>query len=76
VSVFFHTDEPYEGRPSVGPKEHRQCVGIAKVSACEMKYRLILVKELKYTSQDKYYNLLPLCERVRQMVTKLAKSLE
>jgi four helix bundle protein len=41
-----------------------------------MKYQLLLVKDFKCISQDKYNNLLPEYDRVRQMLTKLAKSLE
>jgi four helix bundle protein len=41
-----------------------------------MKYQLLLVKDLKYIIEDKYSELLPQYERVSQMLTKLAKSLE
>jgi len=58
------------------PKEYRQFVGIAKGSTGEMKYQLLLVKDLKYISDHKYSNLLPEYERISQMLTKLAKSLE
>jgi four helix bundle protein len=65
-----------EGGHRLGKKEYRQFVGIAKGSAGEMKYQLLLVKDLKYISEDKYSELLPKYERVSQMLTKLAKSLE
>jgi four helix bundle protein len=65
-----------EGAHRLSPKEYRQFVGIAKGSTGEMKYQLLLVKDLKYISDDNYSNLLPEYERISQMLTKLAKSLE
>ncbi|MGB7573807.1 MAG: four helix bundle protein [Thermodesulfobacteriota bacterium] len=65
-----------EGGHRLNRKEYRQFVGIAKGSAGEMKYQLLLVKDLKYIIEDKYSELLPQYERVSQMLTKLAKSLE
>ncbi len=65
-----------EGGHRLSKREYRQFVGIAKGSTGEMKYQLLLVKDLKYISQDKYTELLPQYERVSQMLTKLAKSLE
>jgi len=41
-----------------------------------MKYQLLLVKDLKYISEESYSQLLFEYERVSQMLTKLAKSLE
>lgn len=64
-----------EGAYRLGRKEYRQFVSIAKGSAGEIKYQLLLVKDLKYISENKYTNLLPEYERVSQMLTKLAKSL-
>jgi four helix bundle protein len=65
-----------EGGHRLGKKEYRRFVGIAKGSAGEMKYQLLLVKDLKYISEDSYLKLLPQYERVSQMLTKLAKSFE
>jgi four helix bundle protein len=65
-----------EGAHRLGSKEYRQFVGIARGSAGEIKYQLLLVKDLRYISDDKYTNLLPKYERVSQMLTKLSKSLE
>ena len=65
-----------EGGHRLNRKEYRQFVGIAKGSTGEMKYQLLLVKDLKYIIQNKYSELLPQYERVSQMLTKLAKSLE
>jgi four helix bundle protein len=65
-----------EGAHRLSSKEYRQFVGIAKGSAGEIKYQLLLVKDLKYIHEDMYSNLLSKYERVSQMLTKLVKSLE
>jgi four helix bundle protein len=65
-----------EGAHRLGSKEYRQFVGISRGSAGEVKYQLLLVKDLGYLSEDQYSNLKPEYERVSQMLTKLAKSLE
>ncbi|HXX33170.1 MAG TPA: four helix bundle protein [Thermodesulfobacteriota bacterium] len=64
-----------EGGHRLNRKEYRQFVGIAKGSAGEMKYQLLLVKDLKYIIEDEYSELLSQYERVSQMLTKLAESL-
>jgi len=65
-----------EGAHRLGSKEYRQFVGISKGSAGEVKYQLLLARDLKYISEDQYLNLNPKYERVSQMLTQLAKSLE
>jgi four helix bundle protein len=65
-----------EGAHRLGSKEYRQFVGIAKGSAGEIKYQLLVVKDLRYISEDRYSNLKQKYERVSQMLTKLARSLE
>lgn len=65
-----------EGAHRLGTKEYRQFVGIARGSTGEVKYQLMLVKDLEYISEDLYSNLRLKYERVSQMLTKLAKSLE
>ena len=65
-----------EGAHRLGSKEYRQFVGIAKGSAGEIKCQLLLVKDLRYISEDRYSNLKGKYERVSQMLTKLAGSLE
>ena len=65
-----------EGAPRFSSKEYGQFIGIAKGSAGEMKYQLLLGRDLKYIPKDTYSILLPEYERVSQMLTKLAKSLE
>jgi four helix bundle protein len=65
-----------EGAHRLSSREYRQFVGIAKGSTGEIKYQLLLAKDLKYISEDLYSNLEAQYERVSQMLTKLAKSLE
>ena len=65
-----------EGAHRLGSKEYRQFVSIARGSAGEMKYQLLLAKDLKYITEDRYSGLVADYERVSQMLTKLAKSLE
>jgi four helix bundle protein len=65
-----------EGAHRLSSREYRQFAGIAKGSTGEIKYQLLLVKDLEYISEDQYSNLKLKYERVSQMLTKLAKSLE
>lgn len=65
-----------EGAHRLSSREYRQFAGIAKGSTGEIKYQLLLVKDLEYISEDQYSNLRLKYERVSQMLTKLAKSLE
>ena len=65
-----------EGAHRLGSKEYGQFVGIAKGSAGEIKHQLLLVKDLEYISEDRYSNFKQKYERVSQMLTKLARSLE
>jgi four helix bundle protein len=59
-----------EGAHRLSSREYRQFVGIARGSAGEMKYQLLLVKDLAYVSEDQYSGLLAKYERVSQMLTK------
>jgi four helix bundle protein len=65
-----------EGSHRLGSKEYRQFVGIARGSTGEMKYQLLLIKDLEYIPKGSYSRLILEYERVSQMLTKLAKSLE
>ena len=67
---------PMEGAHRLGSKEYRQFVGIARGSTGEIKYQLLLSKDLTYISESSYSILKQKYERVSQMLTKLAKSLE
>ena len=65
-----------EGAHRLSSKEYRQFTGIARGSAGEMKYQLLLVRDLNYISDNEYSDLTSKYERVSQMLTRLAKSLE
>jgi four helix bundle protein len=64
-----------EGSHRLSKREYRQFVGIARGSAGEMKYQLLLAKDLKYISTEQYLEFIGMYERVSQMLTKLAQSL-
>ena len=64
-----------EGSHRLTTKEYRQFVGIAKGSAGEMKYQLLLARDLKYVSNERYWHLIEKYERVSQMLTRLVQSL-
>ena len=65
-----------EGAHRLSSREYRQFVGIARGSTGEIKYQLLLVKDLRYVSENQYCSLLAKYERVSQMLTKLSKTLE
>ena len=65
-----------EGANRLNKKEYRQYVGIARGSAGEVKYQLMLVKDLDYITNDIYKEIRSNYERISQMLTGLAKSLE
>ena len=65
-----------EGAHRLSLKEYRQFTGIARGSAGEMKYQLLLVRDLNTISDNEYSDLTSKYERVSQMLTRLAKSLE
>jgi four helix bundle protein len=65
-----------EGVHRLSSREYRQFVGIARGSVGEMKYQLLLARDLTYIFEDQYYSLLAKYERVSQMLTKLSRTLE
>lgn len=64
-----------EGSHRLNRKEYRQFVSIAKGSAGELKYFLLLSKDLGYISESKYLSLRELIEEISKMLTGLIKSL-
>ena len=64
-----------EGANRLNTKEYRQFVGIAKGSAGELKYQILLAKDLGYITVDKYKEICTNYERISQMLTGLVKSL-
>jgi four helix bundle protein len=65
-----------EGSNRLGSKEYRQFVGIARGSAAELKYQLLLSRDLGFISDDVYQNTNKEIVDVSKMLFGLAKSLE
>jgi len=65
-----------EGANRLNAKEYRQFVGIAKGSAGEVTYQLLLARDLKYIDEKTYDSYRSSYDRVAQMLTGLAKSLK
>ena len=63
-----------EGAMRLGSKEY-QFVGIARGSAGEICYQLLLAKDLKYLSEDTYRELRSGYDRVIQMLSRLSETL-
>ena len=66
---------PKEGAMRLGSKEYRQFVGIARGSAGEVCYQLLLARDLKYISNETYQELRSGYDRVVQMLSRLSQSL-
>jgi four helix bundle protein len=64
-----------EGSHRLGRKEFRQFVGIAKGSAGELKYHLLLAKDLGYLPEEQFAVLRSEAEKISKMLNGLAKSL-
>jgi four helix bundle protein len=65
-----------EGSMRLNSREFRQFVGIARGSAAEVNYQLLLAKDLGYISKKVYDELRSGYERVGQMLTRLGQSLD
>jgi len=64
-----------EGGHRLGKKEFRKFVGIAKGSVGELKYQLLLAKDLGYLPQNQFDTLKSEAETVSKMLNGLANSL-
>jgi len=64
-----------EGAMRLGTKEYRQFVGIARGSAGEVCYQLLLAKDLHYITDEAYGDLRTGYDRVVQMLSRLSQSL-
>ncbi len=64
-----------EGSMRLSSREFRQFVGIARGSVAEVSYQLLLARDLGYISPKDYDELRVGCDRVGQMLTRLAQSL-
>jgi len=65
-----------EGAHRVGKNEYKHFVSISKGSCGELKYQLILSKDLGYITEDAYKEIFEAYERVSMMLTKLYSSLK
>lgn len=64
-----------EGGHRLNTGEYRQFVGIARGSAGELKYQLVLSRDLGYLNENHYPGLREKAESISKMLTKLASSL-
>ena len=64
-----------EGAMRLGSKEYRQLVGIARGSAGEVCYQLLLARDLNYISTETYQELRTGYDRVIQMLSRLSQTL-
>ena len=64
-----------EGSNRLNTREYRRFVGIAKGSAGEISYQILLAKDLSYASEEIYSELRSKYEIVIKMLSNLAKSL-
>ena len=64
-----------EGSHRLNRKEYRHFIGIARGSAGELKYHLLLSRDLKYIDENIYLVLREKIETISKMLTKLAASL-
>jgi S23 ribosomal protein. len=64
-----------EGGHRFGKKEYKHFVSISRGSTGEMKYHLLLAKDLGYIEEETYSNMREDHERVSMMLTKLHGSL-
>jgi len=65
-----------EGSMRLNSREFRQFVGIARGSAAEVRYQLLLAKDLGYITKKVYDELRSGYDRVGRMLTRLAQSLD
>lgn len=64
-----------EGSHRLGTKEFRQFVGIANGSAGELKYHILLAKDLGYIPENKYLQLKGEIDTICKMLRGLINSL-
>ncbi len=64
-----------EGAHRLSTKEFRKFAGVAKGSVGELKYHLLLAKDLDYLYEDEYNRLKLEIEEISKMLNGLIKSL-
>jgi four helix bundle protein len=65
-----------EGSHRNNTKEYRQFAGISRGSVGELKYHLLLAKDLNYISENHYKNHLDTVNDISKMLFGLVKSLD
>lgn len=65
-----------EGSHRNNKKEYRQFAGISRGSAGELKYHLLLAKDLQYISDKNYLHYLDTVSEVTKMLHGLVRSLD
>ena len=65
-----------EGAHRISKNEYKHFVSIARGSCGEVKYQLLLSKDLSYIEKDKYDEMIEAYERISMMLTKLYSSLK
>lgn len=65
-----------EGKGCLHRKEYLRYVGIARASANEVEYQLILSKDLSYITDNKYITLMKNIKVIIKMLNGLIKSLK
>ena len=65
-----------EGAHRIGRNEYKHFVSIARGSCGELKYQLMLSKDLGYMNEDGFKEMAEVSERVSMMLTKLHGSLK
>lgn len=65
-----------EGSNRLGSKEYRQFVGIARGSAAELKYQLMLSRDLEYISEQNFNEIGAEILEISRMLMGLANSLQ
>lgn len=65
-----------EGAHRIGKNEYRYFVSISRGSCGELKYQIILSKDLLYMDENTFQEIIEMCERVSMMLTKLHNSLK
>jgi four helix bundle protein len=75
-SAYSILINPIEGSNRLNTKEYRRFVGIARGSAGEISYQILLVRDLGYISEEIYSEFRNKYEIVIKMLTNLPKSLD
>ena len=65
-----------EGAHRAGRNEYKHFVSISRGSCGEVKYQLMLARDLKYMTEKQYQNMSADFERTSMMLTKLYMSLK